>query len=269
MKRVAFVGIVNVTPDSFSDGGHYFSPADAVARVHQLREAGADVIELGADSTRPGSLCTGPEEEWRRLEPILRSLEDLSDISLDTHFAATAQRAIDCGVRCINDVFPGSDREMYSLVAQSGVRYVLMHSRCAAPHVFSDPPKTPLKDRVHAFFEKTLGELSAEGVKREQIVLDPGYGGFVSSDPAESFLLLEEFGELSRYGLPLCIATSRKGFLKARGEARIEDRDPASALTALAAALQSRVDLYVRAHNIVLHRQFFQHANLFVNRADF
>ena len=191
------MGIVNVTPDSFSDGGKYFDPADAVERGEKLIEEGADILDLGAESTRPGAAGVGAEEEWRRLQPVLIALRrnhPVLPISIDTGKAEVARRALADGASLINDVTGGRDVEMFPLIAKAGCPFVLMHLRGTPATMAS---QTDYSDGVVAGVIHELRTSAAAarlaGVKPEQIIYDPGIG--FAKTAAQSVELLSALPE--------------------------------------------------------------------------
>ena len=210
------VGILNVTPDSFSDGGQYQSVEAATSHIKKMIADGAALIDIGADSTRPGSVCVGEVEEWRRLQPILESLSSSAEslmprVSIDTHILSTAQRAIAMGVRSINDVSGGSPG-MFELVARENCKIIIMHSRCKVPHDFSKKLERPVIDSIRRFFDRQIQTAERVGLPRSQLLFDPGMGGFLSTDYAVSIELIKNIHKLEDY-FPLYIGVSRKKFL--------------------------------------------------------
>lgn len=266
---IQLVGILNVTPDSFSDGGEFIAPVDAIARARSLKAAGADIIDIGGQSTRPGSSSVGVEEELRRLEQIVPALTNEMPISIDTYRAEIAEWAIRCGACIINDVTAGADPEMFSVIASRKVKIVLMFSPSTAPHDFShlDSKNITVSNVVACigdFFEKRIETAKSAGILTSQIILDPGMGAFLSSNPEVSWEVIRRFSELRSLGFPLMLASSRKGFLKATGEASPKERDPVSALTGLLVAQEFLFEGpdFIRTHNPALQKQFLQIGNL-------
>ncbi len=261
---IQLVGVLNLTPDSFSDGGKFLEPAAAMAQAKLLISQGASVVELGADSTRPGSVCVGTTEEWRRLSPILPEISKLATTSVDTHFAVTARAAIDAGAKLINDVSGGTELELLAAVAEANVKVVLMHS-ISPPHEF-DHLKRPsfdllsLKREIREFFKSRIKVARSCGVRDDQIILDPGMGAFISPNSEISFAVAQQFFEFADMGYAMMFAVSRKGFLKRDGEINPSDRDPLSALLAAATAFKwsSSRPLYIRVHNLSLHNDLLR-----------
>lgn len=249
--------VLNLTPDSFSDGGKFNSPAKALDRIKQHINEGADVIDIGADSTRPGSTCVGPELEWQRLSDVLPEAIRLKDVSIDTHHSETAKKAIALGVKYINDVYSGYDPRMFGLVADSNVKIILTYTRCRMPHVFEKVAYSDLISEIKKFFESKIQKAFKAGIKREQIILDPGMGAFISDEKNDSFNLIENFAKLYDLNFPLMFSASRKGFLRAANEGSPVERDQASAelFREICERLEYRGPQYVRAHNVARHRQ--------------
>jgi dihydropteroate synthase len=248
------MGVVNVTPDSFSDGGQWFEPAEAVAHGRDLLAQGADVLDVGGESTRPGAQRPSPDEELRRVLPVVRELSAAGAVvSVDTMRAAVAARALEAGAAIVNDVSGGlADPEMPGVVAQAGVPFVVMHwrghsDRMEARAVYDDVVAevvAELRDRVDA--------LTAAGIDEDRLVLDPGFGFAKLRD--HNWTLLGRLHELVSLGLPVLVGTSRKTFLGRVGvpdgaEPRPPlDRDVATAATSVHAA---RVGAWgVRVHDV-------------------
>ena len=207
--RPLVMGILNVTPDSFSDGGQFFDPAIAIAHAREMAEQGADILDIGAESTRPygGSQPVSADEELTRLKPVLPEIVKLGvPVSIDTIKAPTAAFALDAGAAIVNDVWGlQHDRDMASLVARRGVPVIVMHNRDAAD------PKVDIITDVIAFFHRSLEIASQAGIARDKIVLDPGIG--FGKTPEQSIACLARLGEFKRFGLPLLIGASRKRFI--------------------------------------------------------
>ncbi|MFM1847369.1 MAG: hypothetical protein RL417_843 [Pseudomonadota bacterium] len=259
MKKLPIlVGVVNVTPDSFSDGGEYLSTSAGCRHAENLIDQGADIIEIGGDSTRPGSVCCGPEEEWRRIEPIVRELAPRLRLSIDTHHAVVAERALDCGAALINDVTAGSDPTMFAVAARYEAPIVCMFSRCSPPHHFGDNPPRDIIAFINNYLDECSERARAAGIKPQNIIRDTGLGAFVDSDPERSWTIIERYDEVTAGGGGLMFGSSRKGFLKRPDETSPHDRDLASALTGIAATNHRHNKpgpLYIRTHNVALQRE--------------
>ena len=249
--RAQVMGIVNVTPDSFSDGGRYLDPAAAIARCHALLAEGADMLDLGAESTRPGSLPVPSEEQWRRLEPVLSSLSRARPeavLSIDTRSAAVAERALALGVRIVNDVSALSDLAMAGVVARAGAGLVLMHMRGTPENMQRDTTYTDVTHEVAAFLGQRLALAEAGGVARECVAFDPGIG--FGKSVAGSLELLARLAELVALGRPVLVGASRKSFLgKLTGDdGPSEARVPASLAAAALAVFEGAQVL--RVHDV-------------------
>ncbi len=252
------VGVLNLTPDSFSDGGEFLEPEKALEHARKLIGDGAALVEIGGDSTRPGSVCVGASEEWRRIEPVARVLQaEGIPYSVDTHQAEVGRQALALGALMINDVSGGRNLELLSTLKGKPAKVVLMYSRCNRPHEFSERESGDILHNIKNVLKKSAAQALACGLTREQIILDPGMGAFLSDDPSDSFSVAERFGELQELGFPLMLAASRKGFLRAASERSPKDRDAASVALAKRVWIQSAGEIpqYIRAHEIRLHRQ--------------
>nr|WP_101587207.1 dihydropteroate synthase [Brevibacterium jeotgali] len=236
------MGVLNITPDSFSDGGRWFTHADAVAHGIDLLDGGADIIDVGGESTRPGSTRVSEEEELARVLPVIRELSrDGAVISVDTMRESVARASLEAGATLINDVSAGqSEPEMLRLAAESGAPLVLMHWRgllsdTGAPVHYDDTVREvaeELTSRIEA--------AEAAGVSRSALILDPGLG--FSKNAQHNWELLARLDVFVEMGLPLLVAASRKRFLaslaspEAPAAATQEDRDAGTAAITVMAA---------------------------------
>lgn len=256
VRRPLVMGIVNVTPDSFSDAGRWSDPDAAVAHGLLLSQQGADIIDVGGESTRPGSHRPDEAEEMRRVLPVVAALSGARlRVSIDTMRAAVAAAALGAGAQLVNDVSGGlADPEMMGLVADSGARYIAMHwrghgdsmqQRAVYDDVFADVTKELLSQSAR---------LEAAGVRRDRIVLDPGLG--FAKTPEHNWQLMARLTEFVDLGYPVLLGASRKSFLGALGgdtePVPPDRRDAATAATSLLAA-QSGV-WCVRVHDVVSTR---------------
>ena len=250
--RVLVMGIVNVTPDSFSDGGRYLDPAPAVARCHELLDDGADVLDLGAESTRPGSPAVPAEEQWRRLEPVLTRLQrERPDavLSCDTRDAAVADRALGAGVRIINDVSALGDAAMARTVARDGTGLVLMHMRGTPETMQRDTAYADVVAEVDAHLRSRLAVAEGAGVLRDCVAFDPGIG-FGKSAEGSLELLARGLPILAASGRPVLVGASRKSFLArlTGDDGPPQERIPASLAAAALAVFQGATIL--RVHDV-------------------
>ena len=215
-RRTLVMGVLNVTPDSFSDGGKFFRVADAVDAAMAMERAGADILDIGAESTRPGSDGISGEEELERLLPVLQGLRDRLKIpiSIDTQKSRVAEIAIGAGAEMLNDISGlKSDPKIAEVAAQHGVPLILMHMR-GKPRTMQRKPwaKDVVKD-VSRGLRESAAIARKVGVRASQIILDPGIG--FGKSFAQNYELLAKLPELARLGYPLLVGTSRKGFLGA------------------------------------------------------
>ncbi|QQS12076.1 MAG: dihydropteroate synthase [Rhodospirillales bacterium] len=231
------MGIVNVTPDSFSDGGAAFDPAEAIALGLRLRDEGADILDIGGESTRPGSEATPPAEELRRIAPVVRALAAAGCVvSIDTRRAGVMRAALDAGAAIVNDVSAlRDDPESLALVAARGCPVVLMHRRGEAATRYAGPAYKDVVGEVRDFLAARIGASVAAGVARASIAVDPGIG--FGKTVAENLALVGCAAALAPLGAPVLIGASRKGFVGAiTGEPAAARRLGGSLAAALAAA---------------------------------
>ena len=203
------MGVLNVTPDSFSDGGHFLDPQAAIAQERRLMAEGADILDVGAESTRPygGAVCVSLEEERARLLPVLSEVIALGGpVSIDTLKASIAAWALDLGAAIVNDVWGlQRDPDMARVVAERGVPVIIMHNRDAAD------PAIDIVDDVTTYFARSLDIAARAGVARERIVLDPGIG--FGKTPEQSMICIARLDTWRSFGAPLLVGASRKRFI--------------------------------------------------------
>ncbi|HTM57188.1 MAG TPA: dihydropteroate synthase [Candidatus Udaeobacter sp.] len=219
-RDVAVMGVLNVTPDSFSDGGRFFEPAAAIEHARRMITAGADLIDVGAESTRPGSKPVGAEEQWRRLEPVLRALEAESKpaaasravaVSVDTSNAEVADRALSLGAHVINDVTALGDPAMAECIARAGAGVVLMHLRGTPATMQDDPEYEDVAREVVEALAVKLEAARQAGLAPESIALDPGIG--FGKTTRHNLELIARVRELCALGRPVVVGASRKRFI--------------------------------------------------------
>lgn len=256
-KTPVIMGILNITPDSFSDGGKYLSKVDAISRANDLTQDGAQLIDIGGESSRPGSTTLSAEEELSRIENVVTQLVNKFTLSIDTYKAKTAARCLELGAKIINDISAlRAEPDLAKVVSDANAYIILMHSKESDSH--------PLATRENKDYQNIIQEVAGfllrradfamkAGIAESKIILDPGMGGFLSPDPKYSWQLLEKLEELIEKikPFPLLIGTSRKGFL---GGA-LEERDPMSQLTALSASLKGAS--IIRTHQPKMFKQFY------------
>jgi dihydropteroate synthase len=206
--RTLVMGIVNVTPDSFSDGGVFFDPDTAITHARQLVEEGADILDIGGESTRPGAQVVPAVEEWQRVEAVLRALAAVvtCPISIDTYKADVAARAIAAGASIVNDVWGfQADEGMAEVVASTGVSAVLMHNRTTID------PAVDMMDAVLRFLEISLERAAHAGVKAEKLAVDPGIG--FGKTLEQNLQMIARLDRLKQFGLPVLLGASRKSMI--------------------------------------------------------
>ncbi|MEV5497605.1 dihydropteroate synthase [Nonomuraea fuscirosea] len=241
-ERCLVMGVVNVTPDSFSDGGQWFDEAAAIQHGLDLVREGADIVDVGGESTRPGAARVALEEELARVVPVIRALRSEGvAVSVDTMRAEVAKAAVEAGAQLVNDVSGGlADPEMPRVVAATGVAYVVMHWRGHSHDMDTRAVYADVVTEVREELSKRVDLVLAEGVTEEQIVLDPGLG--FAKNAEHNWALLAGIPQLTELGYPLLVGASRKRFLgrllaDADGTPRPFSRsdDATLAVTALAA----------------------------------
>ncbi len=256
------VGIANITPDSFSDGGQYAVPEQAYTHIESLVKSGATVIDLGAQSTRPGAPQCGAQTEWARLKPVLTALA-LSPFkhtvkwSVDTYHASVARQAIEqFDVDWINDVSGGADPAMCDLLLGTGKTGVFMH----ALSIPADPSQhfpygasllDCMMDCLYEWAVHKVRALHAKGLRSDQIILDPGIG--FGKTRGQSLQLIKQIGRLTDLGVPLLVGHSRKSFMNACTQAPASERD-IETLGVSAALYREKID-YLRVHQVDWHRR--------------
>jgi dihydropteroate synthase len=242
------MGILNVTPDSFADGGKHFTFEHAVARGLEMIEEGVDIIDIGGESTRPGAERVSESEEQSRVIPVIRELAGRGvEISIDTMRASTSKLAVQAGASIVNDVSGGAaDPEMFQTVAQLGCKYTLMHWR---GHSKDMNAKATYKDVVNEVIAEVTFQLDkalAAGIKRENIILDPGLG--FAKDTEQNWEILNRIDEFTALGYPVLIGHSRKRFI---GFDSPEEREAGT--LKISESLNDRGIWAVRVHSVAPH----------------
>lgn len=253
--RTKIMGIINVTPDSFSDGGQFTTVDSAMRQAAALIDAGADIIDIGGESTRPYATPVTLQEELRRVIPVIEAIRKkytAMPISIDTMKAAVAEKAIAAGASMINDISACADTQMAKLAATTGVPVIIMHMQGSPATMQDNPRYDDVIAEVLAFFRERIAALCLAGVKKEQIIIDPGIGfGKKLEHNLQLIKNLHRFAELHQ---PLLLAHSRKGFLGTiTGVENEGARDHATAVTA-AIACAPWVNM-VRVHDVAATRE--------------
>ncbi len=241
------VGIVNVTPDSFSDGGQYLDEKKAVEHAFSMIEAGAAIIDIGGESTRPGAEAVSAEVEQARILPVLQSLAGKSKalISVDTWRSETARVALDAGADIINDIWAlQKDESLGEVVAQHKCGLIAMHNGRDR-----DRDRDVIADQFN-YFSKTIDLIELHGIERDRVILDPGFG--FAKDPEENMELLARFEELHALGFPLLAGTSRKRFVGHYTGREADNRDIGTAATTVVARMKGAA--LFRVHDVASNR---------------
>lgn len=252
--RITVVGVLNVTPDSFSDGGRYTSVDDAVAHAYAMRRAGADLIDIGGESTRPGARRVDPDEEKHRVLPVISELAAAGvPMSIDTYRASVAAAALNAGVGMVNDVSGGlADPDMAAVVRDAGCPWILMHWRGHSERMQELANYGDVVKDVHAELRARVDAAVAAGVDETRLVIDPGLGFAKTAE--HNWALLAALDSFVEIGLPVLVAASRKSFLgrllaAPDGTPRpVDDREDAT--TALTAYCALRGVWGVRVHEV-------------------
>ena len=284
LTKTSICGIINVTPDSFSDGGQFFAVEEALKQARKLIAEGATILDIGGESTRPGSSYVEIEEEIQRVVPVIQAIRQESDvqISVDTWKSQVAEAALRAGANIVNDITGlMGDEKMAEVVARAGAQVVIMFNPVMArpqhpsslifPHFgfnqaftveeLADFEKLPIEDLMETFFDRALVRAEKAGISKENIMLDPGIGFGLTKK--ENLILLRDLGKLHKMGYPIFLGVSRKRFviniLEENGfevnpdtEAGFRNRDIASAHVTSIAARQG-VEV-VRVHDVASHK---------------
>ncbi len=256
------MGILNITPDSFSDGGLYLDPERALDRALQMEEEGADLIDIGAESTRPGAEPISEDEESKRLFPVFKKIAPRLKIpiSIDTQKGKIARKAVEEGAVLINDVSALRDPEMVTLLAEKKMPIILMHMR--------EEPRTMQKNvfyedvlsEIGEFFRQKIDFAEARGIPRDKILIDPGIGFGKGNE--DNFKIIRQLGEFKKWGCPIALGTSKKSFIRKTLGEDLSQVILGSLVTALFAAEHGASLL--RVHNVRETKEVFRLArNLF------
>ncbi|HEY7550786.1 MAG TPA: dihydropteroate synthase [Hyphomicrobiaceae bacterium] len=255
LERPRIMGVINVTPDSFSDGGRWLDPGAAIAQGLQLEAEGADILDIGGESTRPGAEPVSLDEELRRVVPVIEALAGRVrvPISIDTRNAEVMRRAADAGARLINDVAAlGHDPDALQVAAESGLPVVLMHAQGDPRTMQLDPRYDDVVLDVYDWLEARIAACEAAGIGRGRLIVDPGIGFGKTLD--HNVALLASLSTFHGLGCPILLGASRKSFIgRLSGGVPAPERAPGSIAAALAGVAQG-VQI-VRAHDVAATRQ--------------
>ena len=246
---VQVVGILNVTPDSFYDGGKHNSVTMALEQAEKMLLEGADVIDIGCESTRPGSAKVSLEEELSRLSSVLPAIRSMTDkpISIDTYKPEVMAYAIAEGVDMINDIYALRSPGAMEAVAKHNVKVCLMHLHESIEHMHDKPEYNDVTEDVCDFFTARIKACEASGIDKSRIILDPGFG--FSKKPNENFKLLKELKTFQRFDLPIYVGVSRKRFIGSLLEENGPQDRLIGSLIAASWACQQGVT-YIRTHDV-------------------
>ena len=247
-RRTHVMGVLNVTPDSFSDGGEWMDPDRALRRARTMVRQGADLVDLGGESTRPGARAVSAREEIRRVVPVIERLAaEQILVSIDTSKAAVAREAFRAGAKILNDVTAlRGDRAMAKTAARAGVAVILMHMKGTPRTMQEHPEYGDVVAEILGFFREILKTAWRAGIERDKIILDPGIG--FGKLPEHNLEILRRLDEFRCLGRPLAIGTSRKSFIGRALNRRVNDRTSGTAATVAAAILRG-ADV-VRVHDV-------------------
>jgi dihydropteroate synthase len=252
--RTLVMGILNVTPDSFADGGKHFTTADALKRAQEMIDEGVDIIDIGGESTKPGAERVSESEEESRVLPVLEQVIPLgTEVSIDTTRSSIAEKAIKLGVKYVNDVSGGlADKDMYSLIAtHPEVQYVIMHWRGHSKKMQELATYKDVVKEVKEELEERVNSAIEAGVDPDQIIIDPGIG--FSKTAEHNWELLKNVDRLALLGYPILIGASRKRFLGELINSTNPDEREAATL-AITAAMAKQGIWGVRTHSVKPHR---------------
>jgi dihydropteroate synthase len=248
--KTAVMGILNVTPDSFSDGNRYFDPLKAVEHALKMVEDGADIIDVGGESTRPGSEAVAPDEELRRVVPVIEAIAKrvAVPISIDTYKASVASAALNAGASIINDISGLKfDSDMAGVAAESGAYVIVMHIKGTPRDMQKDPVYSDLIEEVLDYLKESVRMAEAAGVERSRIIIDPGIGFGKTVD--HNLQILKNLSDFRGLGLPILVGASRKTFIgKILDGAGTSERLEGTA-AAVAIAVMNGADI-VRVHDV-------------------
>lgn len=248
-RPMVVMGIVNTTPDSFSDGGQFLDVDAAVTHALRLANEGAEILDIGGESTRPGAPAVSEQEELDRVIPVIQRLAKRPEfvLSIDTQKPSVARAAIDAGAAIVNDIAANrSDPEMWQVVAEAGAGYVCMHMQGNPQTMQAKPNYDDVTREVCDFFRERLALLSTHGVSIEQVVLDPGIG--FGKTLQHNIKLLRDLNKFSLVERPTLVGASRKSFIEKLLGAPIDERLPASLACAAWAAIQG--SQIIRVHDV-------------------
>ncbi|MBA2650724.1 MAG: dihydropteroate synthase [Tatlockia sp.] len=249
LKKPLIMGVLNVTPDSFSDGGLYYQPEQALKQAHLMIAAGADLIDIGGESTKPGALTVSCEEESARVIPVFKQLTRESEIclSIDTRKAALMRDAVYAGASIINDISGFRSEDSLAMAAELNVPLCIMHMQRDPQTMQSNPSyERDVVDEINSFFEQRITACQAAGIKRTNIILDPGFG--FGKTVEHNLRIVNQIAQFSKHKLPIMLGVSRKSTLGAVLNTPVDQRLAGGLAVAVFAALQGVA--IIRTHDV-------------------
>lgn len=251
LSRPLVMGILNVTPDSFSDGGRFFSAEAALEQAVRMVSEGADIIDIGGESTRPGATAVDPEEELRRVLPVVTRVHHECDvcISIDTYRASTAAAAIEAGAQIVNDISAlRSDDEMATLIAKTKVPVILMHMQGTPGNMQTDPGYRNCGEEICEFFEARIDFCVRHEIDKSKLILDPGIG--FGKRLCDNLEILGRLSRFTEFGLPVMVGVSRKSFISmVAPESPAADQRLGGSIAAAVASVANGAAI-VRVHDV-------------------
>ncbi|MCK5017932.1 MAG: dihydropteroate synthase [Candidatus Peribacteraceae bacterium] len=269
MTKTFIVGILNTTPDSYFDGGKFESIESAVKRAGEMLEEGADIIEIGGESTGPGSKEVSEEEETSRTIEIIKAIKEKypeAKLSIDTYKSSVAKLSIDAGVAMVNDVTAGrGDPKMFQVISNSDVKYVIMFSKDEiARTTINNTQYDDVTATIKKFLNDRMEIAIKSGVSKDSIILDPSLGHFVSSDSKYSFEIIKNLNQFKKLGCPIFVSPSRKSFLAGSENLPTKDRLPSTIVSSAIAVLNGAT--YIRTHDVAEVRRGCEMASYFLDQ---
>lgn len=253
-SHTKIMGVLNITPDSFSDGGLYLRPEDAIKRIEEMIGEGAEIIDIGGESSRPGAEPIGEEEELKRVIPVIDAIKKKKvRFSIDTYRSKVAQEALKRGAEFVNDISGMRfDKNMVKVVSDYNARVIIMHMKGTPKNMQRNPVYEDVIDEIMNFFAERIVFCEKNGVKRENIILDPGIG--FGKRLEDNLKILKNLIEFRSFGTPVMIGASRKSFIKGITGAPVDER-LAGSLAAVSEAFLQGID-YVRVHDVKETKQY-------------
>ena len=253
-SHTKIMGVLNITPDSFSDGGLYLRPEDAIKRIEEMIGEGAEIIDIGGESSRPGAEPIGEEEELKRVIPVIDAIKKKKvRFSIDTYRSKVAQEALKRGAEFVNDISGMRfDKNMVKVVSDYNARVIIMHMKGTPKNMQRNPVYEDVIDEIMNFFAERIVFCEKNGLKRENIILDPGIG--FGKRLEDNLKILKNLIEFRSFGTPVMIGASRKSFIKGITGAPVDER-LAGSLAAVSEAFLQGID-YVRVHDVKETKQY-------------